>query len=130
MDTILVWSGSEIKGVELDAGAVHVRFSAACVQRGAMSPVRHAQEGYLRPLSLAFHGARIDGDLASALGILAEATLHHRGKPWRHPLLPLHLQGGVRAELMFRNGTVLKIEAESVLCAPGPQSVFQDSLAC
>lgn len=133
MDTHLICAGSEIKGVELDAGSagmVHVRFSAACVQRIAPGALRPTEEGYLRPLELVFHQAQVDGELATAMGTLAEATLHHRGKPWRQPLLPLRLQGGVSAELVFRNGTVLRIQADSATCTPGPQSVFQESLAC
>jgi hypothetical protein len=133
MDTLLVCAGSEVKGVELDAGSagvVHVRFSAACVQRVAPGALRPADEGYLRPLELVFHGAQVKGDLPAALGTLAEAELRHRGKPWRQPLLPLRLQGGVSAELVFRNGTVLRVEAESATCAPGPGTVFQESLAC
>lgn len=133
MDILLICAGSEVKSIELDAGstgAVHVRFSAARIQRMAPDALRPTEEGYLRPLDLVFHGAQVQGELSAALGTLAEAGLWQRGKPWRQPRLPLRLQGGVRAELVFHNGTVLRIEAASVICAPGAEAVFQESLAC
>lgn len=130
MSTTLTWAGSEVKGVERDAGSVRVRFSAASVRLGRPGGGCHADEGHLRPLDLVFHGAQVEGDLAAALGTLAEGELRHGGNPWHQPALPLALQGGVSAELVFRNGTVLRIEGDGVTCAPGPDSVFQESMAC
>lgn len=130
MKITLLWHGSEAAGIDHTAGSVRLRLSAAHVLCAGGDTAGLAQDGHLCPLALTFHGARVSGDVAGALGSLASGVLRHRGHALGQVTLPLMLDGGVSAELVFHNGTVLEIEADAAECRPGPQSRFRESLAC
>lgn len=126
----LTWQGSEVRQVELAGGTVRLLFSAASAAQDAGDRGGRGAEGFLRPLAVVFTGARLRGDAESALGTLADSLLNHAGHIHRHLALPFSLSGGVQAELVFRNGTVLQIEADTVSCTPDENTRFFESMAC
>jgi hypothetical protein len=129
MTMFLTWQGSEVRRVDVVGDALLVHFSAASARRGAADHGGH-EEGFLTRLTVAFRGVRVQGDLGSALGSLAEGALLHMEQVHRHLHVPFSLTDGVQAELVFRNGTVLQIAADSATCEPGPDNSFFESMAC
>lgn len=126
----LTWQGSEVRQIEVTADKVCVVFSAASAcDVGSTRPGRGI-EGFLRPLTVVFTQAFVQGELGSALGTLADSALTHAGHTHRQLALPFALGKGVQAELVFNNGTVLQIKAEAASCAPNPDSQFFESMAC
>ncbi|HIV72288.1 MAG TPA: hypothetical protein H9903_15235 [Candidatus Aquabacterium excrementipullorum] len=130
MTMFLAWQGSEVRQVEAIGDALLVRFSAASARRGATDHFGHGDEGFLASLTVVFTTAHAQGDLSSAIGSLAEGVLLHEGQSHRHLALPFSLADGVEAELVFRNGTVLQIQAASASCALGEDKRFFESMAC
>ena len=126
----LTWQGSEVRQIEVASDTVRVRFSAASAVHVGGAPSGRDVEGFLRPLAVVFTRARLQGDLDSALGTLSDSVLHHTGHTYRELALPFILSGGAQAELVFRNGTVLQIDADAVSCTPDANSQFFESMAC
>ena len=126
----LTWQGSEVRQIDVIDLTVRVAFSAASSTRVDDDRSGRGIDGFLRPLTVVFSGARLQGDLESALGTLADSVLMHRGHTHREFALPFSLHGGLQAELVFRNGTVLQIEADTVSCTPDASSQFFESMAC
>ena len=127
----LTWQGSEVRQIEIADDAVRVVFSAASTTHHVDSDRSGRNvDGFLRPLTVTFTGARLQGDLGAALGTLADSVLTHGGHIHRELTLPFTLLGGVQAELVFRNGTVLQIQAEAVSGTPDTNSQFFESMAC
>lgn len=130
MTMVLTWQGSEVRQVEVTDGTVRVRLSVASARRVDSAHPDQGEEGFLGPLTVVFIHAKVRGDLGSALGTLADGTLSHAGHTHRHLALPFSWAPDIHAELAFRNGTVLHIEAEAVSCSPGTESRFHESMAC
>lgn len=137
MTDIFSWPDSELLSLSpsiTTPGALVLILSAAAVVRledgrqGAASRL----DGFLRPLVITLHEARVQGSpLADCIGTIAQGewqlasghTLKELPVPWQcAQALVLHLS--------CRNASTLRVEAESALCAPSPDSRFVESYAC
>jgi hypothetical protein len=130
----LSWQNSELLRLE-DAGgkALHLRFAAAFV-----CPVGRAASaswGYLRPLTLRFEQAELEGDVADCIGQialgqlwLAEDNAMTTGRATIE--LPWATHAPLRLVLRFRQGGELSIRAASAYGAPPHDARFTESFAC
>lgn len=154
MQDTLFWHNCEVLRVSAPASPgepVCVVMSAAAVERvspeaGGPAPGDGATgqaklSGFIQPLTLRFHGARLDGSpLADCIGVIAQGELRalspspskSAGAPgmWRQVSLPWHHTGGLSLSLSWRNGSQLLIEAESADALPDPGARFIESYAC
>ena len=126
---ILYWHNSEVQCIqppEQAGGPARLLLSAAALTRDGLA-------GFLKPLELVFHDARLQGPLADCLGSIAQGglqigpssarELHHIPLPWQAPQ-PLRLTQ------QFRNGSTLLIEAAAAHCDVPPAARFIESYAC
>jgi hypothetical protein len=111
--------------LQLFLSAAHVRCPV-----GWFKEATGEREGYLAPVVVIFRRARWQGELAWAMGRLAESEL--RVGEQRLPGLPLPFKcaATVQARLALANGAVLEIEAEALECPLSGDETFTASLAC
>lgn len=119
----LVFADSEVAGIEVQGGALLVRFSAAAVTGGPDG------DGFLRGLVLTLHDARWQGDAAACSGRLVAGTLSDAVSRLSRIELPFDGPGPWRCDLQFAHGRQLVAEARHVSAIPGA-APFQPSYAC
>ena len=117
---------SEVGSVTAAGDRLGVKFSAAHVHLTGT----HAAEGYASAIELVFHGARWDGDPALCFGALSDGRLRDQGIALPRIPLPYRSAGRVNAELSFRNGECLSIEAASATLQGEGECHFMASHAC
>jgi hypothetical protein len=137
MNTLqLIWADSEVAEVTWAAGLLGLRFAAAHVrQLGATSG--DDVLGYLPGLALRCEGVALmhsppegPGLLSDALGRLSEGRWLVGGTPLGPWQLATPLQGALRLELRFANGTELAFTATQARAECPPEARFRPSLAC
>lgn len=79
---------------------------------------------------LVFRQARWQGELALAMGRLAEGEVWTAGRRLQRLPLPYASGAPVRARLALANGVVLEIEAEALECPLSGNETYTASLAC
>lgn len=111
--------------LQLFLSAAHVRCPA-----GWFKEATGESEGYLAPVVMIFRQARWQGELAWAMGRLAESELRVGGQRLPGLPLPFKCEAPVQARLALANGAVLEIEAEALECPLSGDETFTASLAC
>lgn len=126
---VLYWHQSEVLRIQPpnEAGTpARLLLSAAALERDGVA-------GFLKPLELIFHDARLQGPLADCLGSIARGGLRIRTSPARelhHIALPWRALQPLQLTLEFRNGSTLLIEAAAAHCDVPPAARFVESYAC
>lgn len=129
MEHVIALAESEVSSIEVEGDTLHVRFSAASATR-----VADGVAGYLRGVMLVFQQAKGQGLSASCMGRLSAGRLVASGEVLRSIPVPYQSAEGsspaVSAELDFRNGERVVIEAAWVAVRPNEPLVFHESYAC
>jgi len=126
----LAFHDSEVRVVEPDGLSLTVKFSAASVHR-SNGPLRmHAEAGYAQSVEMRFSTARWDGPAAECVGRLSEGSVVADGKAQSLIALPYSSKGPVKATLQFSNGSLLSIEAESLVCLCTDDPKFVEAFRC
>lgn len=148
MQDTLFWHNSEVLLVRAPASPGEpacLVLSAAAVTR-QLCPVCEAPpacqqallSGFMKPLTVRFHGARLQGSpLPDCIGLIAEGELRvaspegtQAGGLLRQLVLPWQQAGAVSLRLLWRNGSHLLIDADAAEAVPGPDARFIESYAC
>jgi hypothetical protein len=140
----LIWADSEVAKVILGHGWLSLRFAAAHVRR--LDASGGDAWGYLPGLVLQCEGVDVNMNattpmlapmpedppeaLPDALGRLSEGRWLVEGQPWPAWELGTALQGVLRLQLRFTNGTELDIAATQARASCPPGAAFRPSLAC
>lgn len=129
---VLEFQDSQVSRMQAIGADLHVLLSAAHVscRAGHLAAAPEETEGYLSPLVLVFRQARWQGELALALGRLAEGEVWMGGQRLCRLPLPWVSAAPVRARLALANGVVLEIEADALVCPLSGDETFTASLAC
>ena len=131
-DLRLDFQESQVSGIHAAGADLRVALSAAHVfcAAGHVAQAPEETEGYLAPVLLLFRQARWQGELALAMGRLAEGEVWVAGQRLRRLRLPFASGAPVRARLALANGVVLEIEAEALECSLDGREKFTALLAC
>ena len=128
----LEFQDSQVSGAQVQGDELRLVLSSAHVSGPAGGSAQAAGEmdGYLAPLALHWRGARWQGELALALGRLAEGELWMDGQRFLRLPLPYEGKAAVRARLAFANGVVLEIQADRLACPLSGNEIYTASYAC
>ncbi len=129
----LVFEDSQAGSVSVLGADLLLRLSAAHVRcpAGYFAQAPEETGGYLAPVVLRFRQARWRGELALAMGRLADGEVWtHDGQRLRCLPLPCEYTGPLRARLAWAYGVVLEIEAHTLECPLNGDENFTPSLAC
>lgn len=123
---------SQLGQVETTGADLRVTLSTAHVTcpMGSLAHAPEEREGYLAPVVLCFRQARWQGELAWAMGRVADGEWWLQGQRLRRLPLPFVSEAPVRARLALANGVVLTIEAQALECVLTGSEKFTPSLAC
>lgn len=129
---LLHFQDSQLGQVQVIGADLRVALSTAYVTcpMGCLPHAPEEREGYLAPVVLWFRQARCLGELAQAMGRVAEGELWLQGQRLRHLPLPCVSRAPVRARLALANGVVLEIEAEALECPLDGSERYTAVLAC
>jgi hypothetical protein len=129
---VLGLQDSQVSRIVSDGADLRLFLSAAHVKCpvGWFKVARGESEGYLAPVVMIFRQARWQGELAWAMGRLAESELRVGGQRLPGLPLPFKCEAPVQVRLALANGAVLAIEAEALECPLSGDETFTASLAC
>jgi hypothetical protein len=137
MSARLILPSSEVSRLWSNGPHWLLQLSAATAQLQLPQPTQGprvhdmgAVWGHFNGVTVTFREARVEGDVALALGTLAECELHHNGQPLRHLDMPCELNGRVVCTLGFHNGTELQLVATGLSTPRADLDRFRESMAC
>jgi hypothetical protein len=101
----------------------------------APAPLGHPAQapglGHVRGLTLHLSGARVRGDLAAAIGRLADGCWQRDGQPAQRRLwVPQAVAQAVQLSLALANGTAIEIQATGLRADFSAKPDYRESLAC
>ena len=124
MSFALEFPDSEVRRVAAEGDTLRVEFSAAAVHGPG------AARGWLPGVVATLSDAAWTGELAHAVGRLADGSLHVGGTRVARPALPGTQGGEIALALRFANGTVLAAHGATLTLTLAADARFAEDLSC
>lgn len=130
MNAAMEFHDSEVSSVEVDAGVLCIRFSAAYVHRSTETPGGDSGAGYAQALELRLANPTWAGKLSECVGRLSDGQIHVDGQLLALVPVPYANKGDVRLVVQFANGTELSALAEGVVVQQVGEPRYVESFSC